>query len=84
VREALALDPKRAPGIFGMLVLAGFEDERIATVIPPSPGVLLSFARYAATTGALRLAGETYSRVLAIDPGNLQAVAGLRGLAKVR
>jgi hypothetical protein len=78
VREALALDPERAPGIFGMLLLAGLDDERIAAALPPSPAVLLKFARYAATTGAPRLAGETYGRVLAIDPGNPEAIAGRR------
>ena len=82
--EAMALDPGRAPGIFGMLVLAGFDDERIATALPPSPAVLLKFARYAATTGAQRLAGETFTRVLATDPGNLEAAAGLKAFGEPR
>jgi O-antigen ligase len=84
VREALALDPERASGIFSMLVLAGFDDERIAAVVPPSTAVLLRFARYATTTGATRLAAETYKRVLAIDPENQEAFAGLRSLAPPR
>lgn len=77
LREALALDPERAPGIFGLLVLAGFDDERIASALPPRPAVLLKFARYATTTGAQRLAAETYRRVLQLDPGNRQATAAL-------
>ena len=84
LRAAMTLDPEHAPGIFGMLVLAGFDDEKIAAVLPPDPAVLLRFARYALTTGAPRLAGETYNRVLAIDPANQQAAAGLRDLSKPR
>ena len=37
MREALALEPSRASGIFGVLVLAGFDDERIAAIVPPNP-----------------------------------------------
>ncbi len=82
LREALALAPERAPGIFGMLVLAGFDDERIAALVPPTPGALLRFARYATATGARQLAADAYSRVLAIDPANREAVAGLRNLGE--
>jgi O-antigen ligase len=84
LREAMALDPGSSPRIFGLLVLAGLDDEGIAAVVPPNPAALLRFARYAMTTGARRLAAETYSRVLAIDPGNREAAAGLRKLEKPR
>lgn len=84
LREAMVLEPGRAPGIFGMLVLDGFDDERIAAGLPHSPAVLLKFARYATTTGAWGLADETYRRVLAIDPGNPEAAAGRRALIKLR
>jgi hypothetical protein len=43
----------------------------------------LKFARYASTTGARRLAGETYDRVLAIDPGNPEALAGRRKVGTI-
>ena len=48
----MTLDPERAPGIFSRLVLAGFDDEQIAAIIPPNADALLQFARYATTTGA--------------------------------
>jgi len=84
VRAALALEPLRAPGIFSMLLLAGFDDEKIAAVIPPEPAALLQFARYATATGARRLAENAYRRILTLDPGNHQATAGLRSVGPSR
>ncbi len=81
---ALALEPERAPGIIGMLVLSGFDDERIEAVVPPVPAVLVRFARYATMTGALGLARKTYTRALAIDPGNREAETGLHALENAR
>ncbi len=80
LREAMMLDPERAPGIFGLLVLAGFDDDGIAAIVPSSPTPLLKFARYATMTGARRHAVETYRRVLQLEPGNRQALAGLASL----
>ena len=74
---AMLIEPAGTPGIISRLVLAGFDDEKIAAAIPPSPEALLGFARYARTTGARRLAVEACRRTLAVDPGNQQAQAEL-------
>ena len=84
LRQAMALDPERTPGIISLLVLAGYDDPQIAAVVPANPAVLLKFARYATTTGEQQLALKAYREVLALDPGNQQAAAGLAGLGHTR
>ncbi len=80
LREALALDPRRAPRILSLLVLAGFADEEIAALVPPEPAALRQLARYAEATGNPRLALGAWRRILELNPADRQAAGVLRRL----
>lgn len=84
LQAAMTLEPERSPAVFALLVLAGFDDRRIAAALPRNAQVLLRFAQYATTTGALPLAAEAYAAVLAIEPGNAVARNALLALRTSR
>jgi O-antigen ligase/Flp pilus assembly protein TadD len=82
LRRAMALDPDRVPEVIALLVLAGFDDARIAAVVPDRAEALLALARYLAATGKGPQAEVAYRRVLALDPRSAAAADGLRALAR--
>jgi O-antigen ligase/Flp pilus assembly protein TadD len=81
LRAALALDPRRAPEVFSVMVLAGLADAEIAAAVPRDPVALLLLARYLEATGADDLARAAYRDVLGLRPADPQARAGLGRLA---
>jgi folate-dependent phosphoribosylglycinamide formyltransferase PurN len=81
LRRVLELDARRVPAVVALLVLAGFDDARIAAVVPAQVPALLAFAGYLEATGSDALAAATWRRVLDIDPANAEAARGLRQAA---
>lgn len=77
LRRAMELDAGRVPAVVALLVIAGFDDARIATVVPSRVPALTAFAKYLSVTGDDALAAETWRRVLAVDPGNAEAAKRL-------